>query len=331
LHRAVSMRLLLVASLIAACAPAPQSAPERSTAAPEPKIATVRISGHVTQPGSTTPAEHALITVAVSCSTEKETPQDFADPHGNYEISIAVPAVSCAATVHAFHGGARGSIEVSTERDTRADITLNPIPSMTRSAGEALIQSFVRLVNGDPKEQQELATYVWGGLDALQSAVEDYRAMLGPNVTATITNAELSARDQRVDALLRGARGKELSLGIYQDRVGRFVSPLVHYSHRSRMFLAWFSRFVSSGDAEKLARLLTADDIDYPVDRAKRVIEKYRPRFQPAGGRHELVSVDEKRSRLTYRLTWHRDGETATTTVVLGYGDGLLWLADDDV
>lgn len=310
----------------------------------------VRITGHVTEPHTSTPAAHALVTASLAtpdCDPLDQEVQVFADAHGNYDVTLeggVGPDLVTCVVVTATLGGATGSAEIESVRlrttsstvppeTARADITLAPVPPLTRAEGEALLDRFAEVLNGGHTYEPELSVYVWDGPEALRAALEDYGKLLGDHVRASVTGSNFRESDQRVEGVLTGSR-RSLSLGVYQDRyrVRRLISPLIHYSHRSRLFMASFSRLVAAGEAAPLARLLTADDVDYPVEQAERVIAKYRPPFESAGGSYELVDLDEERSTLTYRLTWFApDQESVQAVVRLGYGDGLLWLRDEDV
>ena len=317
---------------------------------PERHVLEARIYGHVTEPHTTTPAAHALVTVTLAspaCDPVGEPAAINADAHGQYavtlEAGVGPDRVTCV-VVNAALGGATGSTTVPSVRfrttsatiephQFRADVALQAVPPLTREEGEALLDDFAALVNGDHSLEQRIATYIPDGPEALRAALEDYRSLLGENVQAVITGSNITATNQRVEGRLTGSKGRTLSLAVEQDRarVRRLHSSLIHYSMRSRLFVASFSRLVAAGEAERLARLLTADDVDYPVERARRVIARYRPPFDSPGGSYQLMDLDERLNRLTYRLVWHNGPQSSETTVVLGYGDGLLWLADEDV
>ena len=81
---------------------------------------------------------------------------------------------------------------------------------------------------------------------------------------------------------------------------------------------------MNGDDAGALARLMTADDLDYPVEDARRVLARYKPSFPVRGGRFELMAVNESRNTFTYRVTWEGETQSKTETIVLRYGDGLL-------
>ena len=312
---------------------------------PDRLVLAATIYGHVREPGASTPAAHALLSVTVAlpgCAPAGEKVQVYADERGDYEVTIEAgrgPDLTTCVLVEATLGGATAtrniegvrfrttSAAVQAER-FRADVNLDPIAPLTRTDGEALLQSFVAMLNGDNRLDASMGAYVTGGPEALRAAVEDYRSLLGERISAVVTTSELSSSHQRVDATLRGDTGGPISLLIYQDRVRSFHSPLIDYSLRSRLFAAGFSRLVGSGDAESLARLLTADDIDYPIDDARRVIARYKPPFEVRGGGFELTGLDERQHALTYRLTWQGETEATSSTIRISYGDGLLSLRE---
>ena len=286
-----------------------------------------------------------MVTVTVGlpgCVPAGEKALVFADERGDYELSIhaghGADLVTCV-LVEATLGGATSTrniegVQFRVPSDTvrperfRADLSLERIPPLTRSEGEALLESFVSMLNGNDRVEVPMSAYVFGGPEALRVAIEDYRALLGERISATFTTSEMSGSHQRIDATLVGDKGGPLSLSIYQDRVRRFISPIIDYGLRSRLFAASFSRLVGTGDAESLARLLTADDIDYTVENARRVIDRYKPPFEVRGGRFELAGIDERQHTMTYRLTWMGEGQETGSTIVIGYGDGLLSLRE---
>ena len=288
------------------------------------------MAGTVREPGSTRPAAHALVTGRACNGIDSALV--FTNEQGEYELRIDAgsgPDLVDCAIIDATLGGARATVNASgvhfvngQPQRFMADITLNPLPPLTRSEAARLIDGFVELLNGNGQDEVRLATYARGGPESLRTAVEDYRSLLGDRIAATYTSDTA--------ALLRGTRGAELSVSVDQDLVRRLHGPVLDYSLRSRLFVASFSRLVSSGDAEALARLLTADDVDYPVENARRVITRFQPPFEAAGGQYELIAVDERRNTLTYRVTWRNEKQSKSADVVLRYGDGLLGLVENE-
>lgn len=251
----------------------------------------------------------------------------YANERGEFDAAVeATQSVSCL-IVEATYGGATGQTTVpATSEGTTVDIQLGRIPPMTVAQGQALIEEFVAHLNGRPEEL--LSTFIVHGPEALRAAREDYQSLLGENITATMSGTEISSSHQRVNAELRGSKGGPISLAAYQDYSRSLHSPLIDYSLRSRHYIAAFSRLVMSGDAERMARLLNADDIEVPVEDARRVIERYKPDFEVMGGAWELIELDERRNTLTYRVTWRGEGQETSANIVLVYGDGLLGLRE---
>jgi hypothetical protein len=83
---------------------------------------------------------------------------------------------------------------------------------------------------------------------------------------------------------------------------------------------------IADGDAERLARVLNPDDIDFPVPRAREMIAAYRARYgDVAAIRAEFVGVDEGKNVLRWRLRGRGPrGEEVTEPIDLGFGDGLI-------
>ncbi|HEU4521017.1 MAG TPA: hypothetical protein VFT12_03375 [Thermoanaerobaculia bacterium] len=336
--------LILAAALLSAGCTAPAPMPAPSTPPPIPPPVPERlvlhaiVTGQVREPARNSPAAFALVSAAASpaCETGGGA-QVFADERGEFSFPVEAgpgPEMRLCVAVEATLGGASGRVvlrdvplRTSDPERIRADIQLERIPPLTESGARALIDAFVQMLNGT-EPQIPLSTYVVGGPEALRTAREDYQSLLGSNITATVTGWKSSSFDQHLTAELGGSKGNAISLSVYQDYVGSLHSPLLDYSLRSRHYIASFSRLVGSGDAEGLARLLTEDDLDVPVEDARRVIDRYRPAFEVRGGAYELIAVDERRNTLTYRVTWRGDGVEKSADVVLGYGDGLLGLRE---
>lgn len=261
-----------------------------------------------------------------ACTPMGAASRVYANERGEFEAAVEAQSVSCL-IVETTYGGATGRTTVPATSDrTSVEIQLEEIPPMTVAQGRALIEAFVAHLNGGPEEL--LSTFIVYGPEALRAAREDYQSLLGEKITATMTGREISSSHQRVNAELRGSKGGPISVAAYQDYSRILHSPLIDYSLRSRNYIAAFSRLVVSGDAERMARLLTAGDIDVPVEDARRVIEHYKPDFEVTGGAWELMALDESSNTLTYRVTWHGDGRETSANVVLIYGDGLLGLKE---
>ena len=83
---------------------------------------------------------------------------------------------------------------------------------------------------------------------------------------------------------------------------------------------------IADGDAERLARVLNPDDVDFPVPRARERIAAYRKRYGDVGAiRAEFVGVDERKNVLRWRLRGRGPlREEVTEPIDLGFGDGLI-------
>jgi hypothetical protein len=83
---------------------------------------------------------------------------------------------------------------------------------------------------------------------------------------------------------------------------------------------------IVDGDAERLARVLNPDDVDFPVPRAQEMIADYRKRYRDLRAvRPELIGVDERKNVLRWRLRG-RDpqGPEVLEPIDLRFGEGLI-------
>jgi hypothetical protein len=83
---------------------------------------------------------------------------------------------------------------------------------------------------------------------------------------------------------------------------------------------------IADGDAERLARVLNPDDVDFPVPRAQERIADYRRRYRDLRAvRAEFAGVDERKNVLRWRLRG-RDpqGQEVIEPIDLAFGDGLI-------
>ena len=83
---------------------------------------------------------------------------------------------------------------------------------------------------------------------------------------------------------------------------------------------------IADGDAERLARVLNPDDVDFPVPRAREMIADYRRRYRDLRAvRAEFVAVDERKNVLRWRLRGQdHQGQEVLELIDLGFGDGLI-------
>lgn len=215
------------------------------------------------------------------------------------------------------------------EQSAHVAIRLDPAPPLTRAIGDRLVAQLVRAI-GNPDEPGLAAVgrHVWGGEPAVRAAADAYRRTLGTDVRWSVVTEDSTSRGEfrRIDYRLSG-NGVIGILGIEGGAVIRVHSPPLFYAARADAFVRRFFELVVRNDSEAMARLLTADDIDFPVSDARRIVESWRAEFDEIRAvTPSLLAFDEAHSTIRYRVTGTRNGSPRTRDMLLGYGDGLLWL-----
>ncbi len=83
---------------------------------------------------------------------------------------------------------------------------------------------------------------------------------------------------------------------------------------------------IADGDAERLARALNPDDVDFPVPRAQQMIADYRQRYRdPRAIRAEFLEVVERKNVLRWQLRGRDPQEQEVLEPIdLTFGDGLI-------
>jgi hypothetical protein len=130
---------------------------------------------------------------------------------------------------------------------------------------------------------------------------------------------------RRVRFELTGSSGRTAAIDVYQEELTSLHGLLLDYGFRSQAFMNSYLRAISSGDAAMLARILSPDDVDFPFEKAREIVIRYRERFDTATLRAEFVDADDKRNTLHWRVLGRTpSGRQETETVVLIAGDGLI-------
>ncbi|HEX6097721.1 MAG TPA: hypothetical protein VF432_15445 [Thermoanaerobaculia bacterium] len=220
----------------------------------------------------------------------------------------------------AFDPNARGfGLELPLEQRVSAPITIQvpPLTELTMSQTERLVRLLAEAINDPARHPTELEPYILHGPDALRAALLQYRTDLGK-----VTNVR---HVKEFIFELQGTKGTSLVEAHREDRV-RIHSALLDYAFRAEGFLKAYLAAIADGDAERLARVLNPDDIDFPVPRAREMIAAYRKRYRDVRSiRAEFVDFDEPKNVLRWRLRGPGpDGKEVTETIDLGFGDGLI-------
>lgn len=209
--------------------------------------------------------------------------------------------------------------ELPVEQRVSAPITIEvpPIAELTVGEGERLVRMLAEAINDPGRDVRELEPYILHGPEALRVALVQYRTAIG-KVTGVRHVKEFIFE-------LQGTKGTSIVQAHREDRV-RIHSALLDYGFRAERFMKAYLDSIVAGDAERLARVLNPDDIDFPVPRAKEMIEDYRRRYRDVSLiRPEFLAVDESKNVLRWRLRGPgADGREVVEPIDLGFGDGLI-------
>jgi hypothetical protein len=209
--------------------------------------------------------------------------------------------------------------ELPLEQRVSAPFTIEvpPLAELTVPEAERLVRLLAGAINDPAADTTGLAPYILHGPDALRAALGQYRTAFGR--VANVRHVKEFIFE------LQGAKGTSLVEAHREDRI-RIHSALLDYAFRAEGFLKVYLGAIANGDAEKLARVLNPDDVDFPVPRAREMIAAYRGRYRDVGSiKAEFVGVDERRNILQWRLRGTGpDGREVTEPVDLVFGDGLI-------
>jgi hypothetical protein len=219
-----------------------------------------------------------------------------------------------------FDPNARGfGPELPLEQRVSAPIAIEvpPLTELSAAEAERLVRLLADAINDPARDTTELAAYILHGPDALRVALVQYRTDVG-----RVANVR---RVKEFIFELQGTKGTSLVEAHREDRV-RIHSALLDYGFRGERFMKAYLDAIADGDAERLARVLNPDDIDFPVPRAREMIAAYRRRYRDVASiRAEFVDADEGRNVLRWRLRGRGpDGKEVIEPIELGFGDGLI-------
>ena len=222
----------------------------------------------------------------------------------------------------AFDPNARGfGPELPLEQRVSAPITIEvpPLTELTLPEAEQLVHMLAAAINDPARNNKDLEPYILHGPDALRAALSQYRTALGKVSKVRHVKEFIFA--------LQGTRGTSHVEAHREDRV-RIHSPLLDYAFRAERFTQVYLDAIAKGDAERLARILNPDDVDFPVPRARELIANYRKRYRDVTAiRAEFLTLDEAKATLRWQLRGPGpDGREITEPLDLAFGDGLIGL-----
>ena len=336
MHDRPDMKLApLLFGLLMACAPMPSATPPLpSTPPPSPPprdVIAATVNGRVLDANGS-PVIRTWVTVRsadAGCRPLAPEIGAITDDNGQFHAVVESPDrephQGCV-LVETRSGGASGQASAPvfftrTGMDfepAQVTVRLERAPPLTTVEAERLVRLLVDDINNPASQgSPDLALYINQGSEALRVALERYRDLFG-----SITGVRRLQHDANgVTFELQTAKGPVTQVLVHQEDLVRVHSPLIDYALRAEAFINAYVRAIASGDAIMLSRVLNPDDIDFPVEKAREMIVAYRERYGDTSRiRAELVSIDESRNSMTWRL---RGGEV-TELIEVVYGDGLI-------
>ncbi|MCP2729007.1 hypothetical protein [Limnofasciculus baicalensis] len=128
--------------------------------------------------------------------------------------------------------------------------------------------------------------------------------------------------------LLYNKSGVKKEIAINQESGNiRLGDEFFQYSYPAKVLLAKTIQAIKTEDPVLLAKVLTADDIDYPVAKAKDAIAKYRATFDPNTLAYRFDGLDKNR-HFNYTIYGTKAGKSVEHHVTIIYGDSLVGLQD---
>jgi hypothetical protein len=341
------LRLLLLIALLG-CRPAPPATPPLPSVPPPPpperEVNAAIIGGEVTDVrGRVVPYAEVTVSAAdSSCRKRLAAIGWLADAGGRYDVTLGAgvgPPFHGCVIVEARSGGAMGqatapaTFTASKEErvPVRADVVLREPELLSLQEAERLVGLLGEAIEGaDRGVGMDLARYVAGGPEAARVAVEQYRQLLGTVVTIRRVATEGFDGNRHVDYRrvafeIAGSSGRTAAVDVHQGELTRLHGLLLDYGLRSQRFVNAYLRAISSGDAMMLARILSPDDIDFPVEAASEIILRYRARFDTGTLRADFVDADHRANTIRWRIRGRTlAGGEASETLDLITGDGLI-------
>jgi hypothetical protein len=250
--------------------------------------------------------------------------------------AVCCVAVACTRVADDHARAGSGAAEPSLLCDSGA-------ASPLRARADSLVSRLVIAINDpDPATVASLASFADQEPDTAAAAVaiEGFRHHLrGEIETCEFVGGE-EGGDSHLEYRLVSGAGISKPVVVYHDAIR-------NHTHLYDEFLSYFARAqsysramvdaLSRRDAQRLARLLSVDDIDYPVELAEQAIGNYASRFDlPTLQIHYQGLEQESRTEhgpdvnraFRYVIRGTRDARTVEHEVRITHGDGLLGWRD---
>ena len=209
-----------------------------------------------------------------------------------------------------------------------ADFHLPPPAILGFDEAEKMVRDLAAAPRaGDPRAIEDLDLYVRGNAEAFRGALEQMARYL-----RDIHSVERLDKEPTMGAYrfrLHGVAGRTATIDVVQQDLIELRGPLIDDAPRAWILLRRVLQMAHEGDADRMARILTADDEeeDLPVEKAQRLVERLRTRFDLGRTTITLTENDEEARLFRYRISGEsRSGEPGEEIMEIGYGDGLVWL-----
>jgi hypothetical protein len=175
---------------------------------------------------------------------------------------------------------------------------------------------------------------------AARAAIEGFRHHLQDHVIECRFVGHPEGWDSHLEYMLIGASGASKAVVVYHDEFrnhSRVYDEFLAYFSRAQHYAPAVMDAVRRRDAQRLARLLSPDDLDYPVPLAEQAIAGYASRFDLPTLRIDYKGLDpspaagygpDVRRWFGYTVHGMKDGQPVAHDILIIHGDGLIGWRD---
>lgn len=215
--------------------------------------------------------------------------------------------------------------------------------SRLRAPSDTLVTRFIHAINDrDPLTVAQLAAFPDEVPDtaSARTGIEGFRHHLQGDVVACEFVPDADSLDGHLEYRLISAQGSSKSVVVYHDDVRshtRLYDEFLSYYSRAQRYAPAVVEALKARDAQRLATLLSIDDLNYPAAYAEQGIEKYAARFDLVTLQVRYEGLEQERRTdygpdvnrwFRYRILGTKNGTPAHHEVVISHGDGLLGWRD---
>lgn len=196
---------------------------------------------------------------------------------------------------------------------------------------DAIIENIIDAINN--KDADSLAPYLIRqdyALDFAKAAINDYKTFFkAQNIAGFQRLGKSPTRPNTFLYKIFNQNGLSKTISVsFQQKQPRVDDEFFTYSAQAKGMLTRFINSIKNKDAQKLARVLTPDDVDYPVSAARQIIANYESRFDPETLKFKFKGLRGKGNYFVYTLYGFKNGKPVQHEVSIIHGDGLVGLQD---